>query len=42
MAAAVKEKLTALVQEVTQVDAAAAAEKFSRLVTDRFATDVFE
>ena len=42
MATAVKEKLTAVVQEVTQTDAATAAEKFTRLVTDRFATDVFE
>ena len=42
MASAVKERLIALVQEVKGVDAETAVDRFSHIVTDRFATDVFE
>ena len=42
MASAVKEKLIAIIEEVKQVDTAAATEEFARIVTGRFATDVFE
>lgn len=42
MASEVKNKLIAIIQDVKKVDASTAAEHFTHMVTDRFATDVFE